>query len=367
MPHQEFYLAALDRQSCTAMEKLATLMADSALAAAANAQAVAIAGKLDSEYFDTQRQFYAFSRNANGSLDRTATAFPGIAWWDGTLALPRAGNMLDRWASDEFSTDWGVRDVSRNESIYDPISYHQGSVWPLYTGWISLAEYRAGRPAAGFAHLMQNADLTFAQDLGAVTELLSGDFYQPFGRSSSHQLWSSAMVVTPALRGLFGLETDALRHIVHLHPQLPATWDSAALRNVAMGASRFDLTFRKEGGKLLIDASSEAPQLLCLTSDPECVATTGLTHNLEIALPAFEVELPHGLPSPGSSTAFARIVSQSEAGFEIEGLGGSLAEVDVRFGRAPRQIAGATLNGAKLSVRLPPGDGYRRATVSFTF
>jgi glycogen debranching enzyme len=89
------------------------------------------------------------------------------------------------------------------------MSYHQGSVWPLFTGWGALAEYRANQPLAGEQMLMQNVDLTWAQDPGAVTELLSGDFFVPFGRSTSHQLWSSAMVITPTLRGLFGISVDA--------------------------------------------------------------------------------------------------------------------------------------------------------------
>ena len=118
--------------------------------------------------------------------------------------------MFRRWDSSEFSTDWGLRDVSNREAIFDPISYHQDPVWPLFTGWGSIAEYRTGRPLSGYAHLMQNLDLTWQQDLGAVTELLSGDIFVPFGRSTSHQMWSSSMVITPAIRGLFGLSFDAV-------------------------------------------------------------------------------------------------------------------------------------------------------------
>ncbi len=67
---------------------------------------------------------------------------------------------------------------------------------------------------------MQNEQLTWLQDPGAVTEVLSGEFYQPLGRSSSHQLWSSAMVLTPAIRGLFGIEADALTGRLRVDPQL---------------------------------------------------------------------------------------------------------------------------------------------------
>ena len=247
------------------------------------------------------------------------------------------------------------------------MSYHQGSVWPLYTGWTALAEYRAGRPFAGYAHLMQNADMTFSQDLGAVTELLSGEFFQPFGRSSSHQLWSSAMVITPALRGLFGLEADALYHILRLHPQLPAAWETAALHNVSVGAASFDLRFRKVNGKLLIDASSAEPRPLCLTAGEDCAAITALTHHLELNLPAFEVNLPHALPPPGSPTVQAKILAQSDNGFEIEGLAGSVVELDIRFVRSPVQVLGATLDRGKLTVRFPAGDGYQRSAVRFTY
>ena len=57
---------------------------------------------------------------------------------------------------EELSTDWGTRDMSPTVSFYDPISYHQGSVWPLFTGWVSVSEYHNGRHLSGYAHLMQN-------------------------------------------------------------------------------------------------------------------------------------------------------------------------------------------------------------------
>ncbi len=367
MPHQEFYLAALDQQSCTAFSHLAGLMNEQALAKDAAARASTIAAKLATEYLDDRHRFYAFSRNPDGSLDNTATVFPSVAWWDGTLSLLNAEPMLERWASHEFSTDWGLRDVSNAEPIYDPISYHQGSVWPLYTGWTALAEYRAGRPAAGFAHLMQNASQTFAQDLGAVTELLSGDFYQPFGRSSSHQLWSSAMVVTPALRGLFGLEVDALKHVIRLQPSLPPQWDSATLRNVAVGDSVFDLAFRRDGGKLSVEASSAAPQLLCLDGGSGCDPTRAATHRIEMDLPRFEVALEQDLPQPGSQTALPKIIGQSLDGFDIEGIGGSTARVTVWFQRVPSRTSGAVLENGKLTIRFPAGEGYQSTRVGFVW
>ena len=92
MPHQEIYLAALDQQSADAMSRLAALMNDAITPRrSAHKKAEEIRAKLEPEYYDSAAQFYAFSRNADGSLDRTATIYPAVAWWTGRLALAARG------------------------------------------------------------------------------------------------------------------------------------------------------------------------------------------------------------------------------------------------------------------------------------
>ncbi|MES1262450.1 MAG: glycogen debranching protein, partial [Acidobacteriota bacterium] len=170
---------------------------------------------------------------------------------------------------------------------------------------------------------------------------------------------------TPAIRGLFGLEADALHHTLRVRPQLPAAWQSAALHHVAVGGTDFDLTFRKENGTLAVEASSPEPQLLCLTGDAACGATSARTHRLELKLPAFAVNLPYVPPPAGSPSVSAKILAQSENGFEIEGLASSVARVDVRFTRAPAEITGAALDRGQLIVRFPAGTSWQRTTVHF--
>ena len=375
MPHQEIYLAALDQQSCASMAHLAALMNDRALAQGASEKSEKIRAKLAPEYYDGRSQFYAFSRNADGTSDKTATIFPAVAWWTGELSLPHAEAMLDRWASDEFSTDWGTRDLSRREPIYEPISYHQGSVWPLFTGWVSLAEYRAGRPLSGYAHLMQNADLTYAQDPGAVTELLSGEFFQPLGRSSSHQVWSSAMALTPAIRGLFGLDWDALHRTLRLRPNLPATWNSAKLRHVAVGQSHVDLEFARNGDHLVVRSHSAQPEVLCLVPQSaareECRAPAATTHELRLPLPPVEIGIPHGLPEPGSPTRQLKVLDQqvmaTRLTITMEAPGGAVYDLPLRINRPGISIRGAGITGDKLRVEFPPGAGYQRQTVTLSW
>jgi glycogen debranching enzyme len=339
MPHQELYLAALDQQSAAAISSLAKIMGDEKLSTDAAQQANAIREKLSS--YRQRDGFYAFSKNADGSYDSTATIFPSVAWWTGSLALPDADAMLQRWASPEFFTDWGARSVSNKSALYDPLSYHQGTVWPLFTGWVSLAEYRAGHPLAGYQQLMSTVNLTWAQDLGAVTELLSGEFFEPLGRSTSHQLWSSAMLLSPAIRGMFGLETDTPHKYLKVAPRLPAAWDHVTLRRVPLGSDGdVDVTVRRAGAQLLIDAESKVPKVLCIaTSDApierDCDKPAAFHHTAAVDLPPVEVALETTAASPGAVTRQMKILeerySAASLTLRLAAPGGSTQILRVRF------------------------------------
>jgi glycogen debranching enzyme len=373
MPHQEIYLALLDEEASGAMARLSQRMQKPDIASQATEREKNIAAKIPQEYTQ-QRGMYAFSYNGAESVDDTATIYPSVAWWDGHVSLPQADEMFARWASDEFSTDWGTRDVGNHEAIYDPISYHQGSVWPLFTGWTSVAEYRTGHTLSGYAHLMQTANLTTAQDLGAVTELLSGDFFVPFGRSTTHQLWSSAMVIIPAVRGMFGVSVDAATHTITVDPRLPAQWNHAALHNVRLGNQVIDLRYERtaEGWEVRAENKNGNAVTLRSTVPGAKVSARGL---LEVPTQAVEVGMDYGadgaLPLPGARTLMMKVLRQEGAPHSLtlllEAQGGSTQQLFLRQrGRRVRvNVDGGTITSdRKLEVRFPVGDGYVRQQVT---
>ena len=91
--------------------------------------------------------------------------------------------------------------------------------------------------------------MTYQDALGYVTELLSGDYNTAFGRSSHHQVWSQAMVVTSAVRGLLSLETRQGARLLRFAPQPPADWDRVEVLNVATGDARYDIVFMRGEGE----------------------------------------------------------------------------------------------------------------------
>ncbi|HEY1579686.1 MAG TPA: amylo-alpha-1,6-glucosidase [Terracidiphilus sp.] len=406
MPHQEIYLALLDQQASSAIGYIEALMKDSNKAQSAQARADKLAKTINAEYWDPQKNCYAFSRNMDGSQDKTSTVYPALAWWDpagGKSILVQPEGCLSQLAEAKLNTDWGLRDVANDEKFYDGMSYHQGSVWPLFTGWAALAEYRAGQPLAGYQILMENANLTQAQDLGSVTELLSGDFFVPFGRSTSHQLWSSAMVITPILRGLFGISIDAQSKTITVNPHLPASWDHAAINHLPIGEGKGSLTFTRSKGSLRVALSSDHEELTGWQLREESSgAKSGNPSNGQIAIQTNQPE--HAIsedadkpPIPGSRTEKARVLSAEMSSkrtrLTIEGRAGSMIEyrvtqpdrvmprIQVSDGlsvNADSEHPGVALHfadsremsdGAPLTMVIvfPPGEGWKTITVTLTW
>jgi len=250
-------------------------------------------------------------------------------------------------------------------------------VWPLFTGWLSVAEYRTGRALAGYAHLMQTANQTTTQDLGAVTELLSGAYFEPFGRSTSHQLWSSSMVITPAMRGLFGIDIDALAKTVHLDPHLPADWNDAEVHQLHVGDSVIDLSYRREGQQMIVHLKPVSGAAVKLATDRATATVTNNRQAVIFKLPAIEVALPQHLPLPGARTAQPKVLAQTTDAhsmkLELEAQAGSTVTFKLRKNiDTPNLTAdGATIvppatpgNLNQLQITFPAGSGYQRKTIT---
>ncbi|CAN5683691.1 hypothetical protein BH20ACI3_BH20ACI3_41010 [soil metagenome] len=276
-PHEEIYMQGLWIEASRSLADMATAVGDSELAEKASANAERTRVAMEQTYWLADRGFYAFGTKLPSEKPPEAepgpnlavrqgrmndlsgkriydedTVLPAVPLWFATMTAERAQSQIDHLGSGQMATDWGARIISNKSKLYDPLSYHYGSVWPLFTGWASMGAYRYGRPHVGYQALMASALLTYTSALGYVTELLSGDFNAPFGRSSHHQIWSEAMVITPAVRGLFGIEVTAAGKELRFAPQLPANWNQVEARNVKAGNASFDLRLERGSGNLTV-------------------------------------------------------------------------------------------------------------------
>lgn len=281
-PHEEIYMQGLWIEALRSLAELADAMHDKALASQTRAAAEKTRVATEKTYWLAAHSFYAFAtsqplmRVAESGPNRDTrqkrldelssarlidedTVLPAVPLWWRVLDDERAQAEIDHLGGGAIATDWGARILTNKSALYDPLSYHYGSVWPLFTGWTAMGAYRYGRPGVGYQALMANALLTYQGALGYVTELLSGDFNSAFGRSSHHQVWSEAMVITPVMRGLLGIEVSDGANGLRFAPQLPANWPSVSVRNIAVGDALYHLKLDRAAGRQTINVQASPP------------------------------------------------------------------------------------------------------------
>jgi glycogen debranching enzyme len=256
--HMEFYQAGLGVEALRAWSHLARSTGHVATGAAPDAENALTQPRLDSTFWMAGLGRYAFALDGHGSPVDAPSVLATVPMWFGLLNEAHAQAELDELARPVHQADWGMRLLPSSDSRYNPGGYHFGSVWPLFAGWASVAEYRYHRPFSGYENLRANALLTFAGAPGHVTEVLSGDAHQALATSTPHQTWSSAMVIAPLLLGMFDLRVDALNRRISLAPQLPANWHDVALRNIWLGEDFVDLRIEQRPGLMRLRVAGNA-------------------------------------------------------------------------------------------------------------
>jgi glycogen debranching enzyme len=258
---------------------------------------------------------YAFALGTNGRPVDQPSVLATVPMWFDLLDRRHAQEMIGLLAREQFATDWGTRIISSRSSLYDPSGYHFGSVWPLFTGWAAVGEYRNHAAEPALANLRANAWLALDGAGGHTTEVLSGDSYAPLSTASPHQIWSAAMVVSPLLRGLLGLETDAADRKIVFAPHLPANWQTAGVHGIPLPGARVNLDIRRDASTLQLTIGNSGAEVVHLEFAPAyapCAHVDGATLDGQPVTwktdseyldwhPRFEIGVP-----PGKSTLTIR-------------------------------------------------------------
>jgi glycogen debranching enzyme len=213
----------------------------------------------DKAFFDAELGTFVLALDGDKKPCRVRASNAGHALFTG-IALPeRAEAVGSTLMSDHFFSGWGVRTLGSEEARYNPMSYHNGSVWPHDNALIA-----AGLARYGFReHAARIFDGLFAAstyiDLRRLPELFCG-----FGRERSQgptfypvacspQAWAAA---TPflLLQSVLGLRFDCVRNsIVFRRPMLPAFLHEVCLRGLALGQSSADIMLKRSGGDVSVE------------------------------------------------------------------------------------------------------------------
>ena len=190
--------------------------------------------KINTSFYDPATDFMYQGLFSDGTYHTGESILPSVPIYFGQIPKEKTGSMLEAYSSAEYTSDWGVRIAPTSSPYYHPAGYHSGSVWPLFTGWVSLAEYKQNRPVQGFMHVMNNLNIYRDFSLGYLEEVLNGEKYKPSG-VCPHQCWSETMVLQPLIEGMLGLQPDAIKNRLIFCPSIPYEWNEISVSNIIIG------------------------------------------------------------------------------------------------------------------------------------
>jgi glycogen debranching enzyme len=239
---------------------IAAALAEVETARAHTEAAEALRARFDAAFWCEDIGTYALALDGAKRPCRVRASNAGHALWTG-IALPERAPALARtlMAVDSFS-GWGVRTVASGEALYNPMSYHNGSVWPHDNALIALglARYGFKREAARIFDALFHASIHI--ELRRLPELFCG-FARSRGQSPTFypvacipQAWAAATPIA-LLQAVLGLTFDVEgNRIVLEDPVLPPFLDEILLRNVRLGRGSLDILVCRAGSGVTTSA-----------------------------------------------------------------------------------------------------------------
>jgi glycogen debranching enzyme len=214
-------------------------------------QANVLAERFEAAFWCEELGTYALALDGDKRPCRVRTSNAGQVLFSGIASPEHAKAVARDLMRPSFFSGWGIRTVGREEARYNPMSYHNGSVWPHDNALIAAGFARYGQKSAIERVFKGLFDAASYMDLRRLPELYCG-FQRGHQRgptlypvACSPQAWAAA---TPLmlLQASLGLEFDADRNEIRLRqPRLPRFLDEVTLSNLRLGHSILDLKLRR--------------------------------------------------------------------------------------------------------------------------
>lgn len=224
-----------------------------AVADVLDAQATELAEKFDQAFWCEEIGTYALALDGNKQPCRVRTSNAGQVLFSGIAPPERAERIVGGLMSPSSFSGWGIRTVAREERRYNPMSYHNGSIWPHDNSIIAVGFARYGHKGAVERIFKSLFDAASYMEMRRLPELYCG-FQRGRQRgptlypvACSPQAWAAG---TPLLllQASLGLEFDPGRNEILLqNPRLPHFLEEVTLRNLRLGQSAVDLMVRRHG------------------------------------------------------------------------------------------------------------------------
>ncbi len=212
---------------------------------------------VEERFWMEDRGFYAIALDGHGDQMRAIGSNAGHLLFSGLPSPRRAHLVTQKMLTPDFRSGWGLRTLAKGQPRYNPMSYHNGSVWPHDT---ALA-------AAGMAHYGERATVAelLGEVFGAAThfqlrlpELFCGFEREPgeppiaYPVACLPQAWAASSVFL-MLQASLGISIDALTGRIEINrPELPVGLDQLSVTRLKIGEGTIDLHFHRLNGQVVV-------------------------------------------------------------------------------------------------------------------
>jgi glycogen debranching enzyme len=197
---------------------------------------------------------YALALDGEKHPCRVRASNTGHCIYTGIAAGEHVQALLKSLSEDTFSSGWGVRTVADCEARYNPMSYHNGSIWPHDNALIAAGMTQLADKNLATRILTAQLDASTYFESSRLPELFCG-FRRREGKAPtsypvacSPHAWAAASVFM-LLQACLGVTVDAAAsRIIFKHPQLPFCLDQLSIRDLTIGDASIDVVLHRYAG-----------------------------------------------------------------------------------------------------------------------
>jgi glycogen debranching enzyme len=240
-------------------------------AAALEVEAEELRERFEEQFWCEEISTYALALDGNKQPCRVRTSNPGHCLYTGIASPDRARRLAETLFRPESFSGWGVRTVAVGEARYNPLSYHNGSIWPHDNSIIAcgLAKYGhkklAGQIFMGLLDLSSMVDLHRLPELFCGVERRTGEGPTLYPVACSPQAWAAAAPFL-ILQGCLGISIDAERkRVVFDGPYLPEGIPTLAIKDLRCGGVAVDLFLERKNDSVLVSKGDSESEIEIVT------------------------------------------------------------------------------------------------------
>jgi glycogen debranching enzyme len=244
--------------------RMASMLGDDDLARRLKAEAAELQQNFEKKFWSPDIGMYALALDGRKNRVDVRSSNAGHALSSGIASADRASRVIKQMLDASFFSGWGIRTIATTEARYNPMSYHNGSIWPHDNAMIGAGFARYGKPEQIESVFNGLLDAALNMSQGRLPELFCG-FRRRAGRAPilypvacSPQAWASGSM--PYLLGsLLGIEIDGASRTVTLNsPHLPERAGEVTIRNMQAGEGCADFVLRRKNGAVALDVTNSS-------------------------------------------------------------------------------------------------------------